>query len=518
MLFRKFKIMPALKNFLMALALILVVYFAEAQELMSFHSIAGSIAESDLKMHLEVLAHDSLEGRETGQPGQKKAAKYLASQFAKMGLEPVPINGQASYFQSIPLFRMTWQEVSITVQGKKYEHMKDIICLKSVPSNTDTLLNVVFAGYGNGPDFRKLDIAGKNVVLVYDGEGRNWEDRAKAAKQAGVKYIFIIYGKKDEDIDSPIRLYSKFHRSSELTLNKTSEGYSEDPAEDAGAIFFIQPGMAEKIFGTSLQTLRSAADKSLKSKYRSLRQIPDGNLTLKLEYAEQSVSTENVIGMVKGLERPDEVVMVTAHYDHVGIRDGQIYNGADDNGSGTSAVLELAEAFSIAARNNLGPKKSVIFLLLTGEEKGLLGSKYYVANPVFPLEQTAADFNIDMIGRIDSKHQGNPDYVYLIGSDKISLEFHELSERVNQSYSHLDLDYTYNEDSDPNRFYYRSDHYNFAKEGIPVIFYFTGVHDDYHRPTDVIDKIHFDRMERITKLIFYTAWEVANMDRKLRIE
>jgi Zn-dependent M28 family amino/carboxypeptidase len=293
-----------------------------------------------------------------------------------------------------------------------------------------------------------------------------------------------------------------------LNLKTNSSGREEH-------VFYIPPSLAETLFGTSLKTLNAAAEKSRKGRYSSIKKIPSAQLSYKVESFEEKVESENVLGYVEGLEKPDEVVIVSAHYDHVGIINGEIYNGADDNGSGTSAVLELAEAFSLAKKNGLGPKKSVLFLLFTGEEKGLLGSRYYTENPVFPLDKTIADFNIDMIGRIDDKYVDDPGYVYLIGSDKISKELHEISEQANEEHIGLHIDYTYNSDSDPNRFYYRSDQYNFAKNGIPVIFYFTGVHKDYHKPTDDVDKILFDRMERITRLAFYTIWEVANKDEKL---
>src|SRR5690606_27109366 len=191
--------------------------------------------------------------------------------------------------------------------------------------------------------------------------------------------------------------------------------------------------------------------------------------------------TENVFSFIEGSEKPEEILIISAHYDHVGIENGEIYNGADDDGSGSVALLEMAEAFKKAEKDGFKPKRSILFLHVTGEEKGLLGSKYYTdTQPVFPLENTIADLNIDMIGRVDDKHQSNPHYVYLIGSDKLSTELHNLSEAVNQKYFNLQLDYTFNDESDPNRFYYRSDHYNFAKNNIPIIFYFNGVHEDYH--------------------------------------
>lgn len=229
--------------------------------------------------------------------------------------------------------------------------------------------------------------------------------------------------------------------------------------------------------------------------------------------------SENVVAFIEGSEFPEEIVVISAHYDHIGVDDeGNIYNGADDDGSGTVAMLEIAEAFQEAAKDGYRPRRSILFLHVTGEEKGLLGSKYYTENPIFPLENTVTDLNTDMIGRIDPAHEGKDDYIYLIGSDKLSTDLHNLSEEVNNKYVNLDLDYTYNDDNDPNRFYYRSDHYNFAKHNIPVIFYFNGTHADYHKATDTPDKIEYELMTKRTKLIFYTAWEVANRDERLVVD
>lgn len=225
--------------------------------------------------------------------------------------------------------------------------------------------------------------------------------------------------------------------------------------------------------------------------------------------------TENVLAYIKGSSIPEEVLVISSHYDHVGIDDqGNIYNGADDDGSGTVAILEIAEAFMKAVEEGFNPKRSILFLNVTGEEKGLVGSKYYTDNPVFPLEQTVTNLNIDMIGRVGEGKEDSADYVYLIGSDKLSTELHELSEAVNKKYVNLEFDYKYNDENDPNRFYYRSDHYNFAKNDIPIIFYFNGVHEDYHRPTDTPDKINYELLAKRAKLVFYTAWEVANRDQR----
>jgi Zn-dependent M28 family amino/carboxypeptidase len=228
--------------------------------------------------------------------------------------------------------------------------------------------------------------------------------------------------------------------------------------------------------------------------------------------------SENVVAFIKGTEKPDEIVVISAHLDHEGVKNGEIYNGADDDGSGTVAILEIAEAFKQAADAGKGPKRSILFLHVTGEEKGLLGSKYYTENPIFPLANTVTNLNIDMIGRVDDRHKGNPNYVYLIGSDKLSTELHNISEAMNKKYTNIDLDYKYNDDNDPNRFYYRSDHYNFAKHNIPIIFYFNGTHADYHRPTDTPDKINYEMLENRARLVFYTAWEVANRENRVVVD
>lgn len=229
-----------------------------------------------------------------------------------------------------------------------------------------------------------------------------------------------------------------------------------------------------------------------------------------------SKDSENVVAFIKGSEKPDEIIVLSAHLDHVGTdKDGNVFNGADDDGSGTVAMLEIAEAFQEAVKNGNGPKRSILFLHVTGEEIGLYGSKYYTENPIFPLENTICNLNTDMIGRIAPEKAESPNYIYLIGSDKLSQELHDVSEKVNEAYTNLELDYTFNDDDDPNRFYYRSDHYNFAKNNIPVIFYFNGVHEDYHKMTDTPDKIEYELMAKRTQLIFQTAWEVANQEGRI---
>lgn len=227
----------------------------------------------------------------------------------------------------------------------------------------------------------------------------------------------------------------------------------------------------------------------------------------------------NVLGYLEGSDLKDELLVISAHYDHIGIDPtGDVFNGADDNASGTTGIIEIAHAFSQSKKEGNGPRRSILFLAFTGEEKGLLGSDYYTRYPVFPLKNTVTDLHIDMIGRVDPEHDKKPAYVYAIGSDKLSSTLHEISEEMNATYTNLDLDYKFNDPNDPERIYYRSDHYNFAKNGIPVIFYFNGVHEDYHKATDTIDKINFEQLIKRTKLVFHTAWEVANRDQRLAVD
>lgn len=224
--------------------------------------------------------------------------------------------------------------------------------------------------------------------------------------------------------------------------------------------------------------------------------------------------SENIWAYIEGSEKPNELIVISAHYDHIGIENGEIYNGADDDGSGTVALLEIAQAFSIAKKQGNGPKRSILFLHVTGEEHGLLGSSYYTENPLFPLSNTITNINIDMIGRHDAFHNDSSNYVYLIGSDYLSTDLYKICENANKNYVNLFLDYKYNDKNDPNHFYYRSDHYNFAKNGIPSVFLFTGVHADYHKATDEVDKIEFDVLAKRTQLAFTIAWDLANRDNR----
>lgn len=227
--------------------------------------------------------------------------------------------------------------------------------------------------------------------------------------------------------------------------------------------------------------------------------------------------SENILAFIEGSEKPEEIVVISGHYDHVGTRNGIVYNGADDDGSGTVAVMEIAKAFQSAKKAGKGPKRSILFLHVTGEEHGLFGSEYYTDNPVFPLANTVVDLNIDMIGRDDPENRGKQ-YVYVIGSDMLSSQLKVINEAANKTTNNLELNYKYDDPNDPQRLYYRSDHYNFAKNNIPVAFFFDGIHEDYHKPTDDVEKIDYNLLAKRTQLVFATAWELANRKERIVVD
>ena len=293
--------------------------------------------------------------------------------------------------------------------------------------------------------------------------------------------------------------------------------YDPEEKKEFPPNLYISEDMARAMFvstGKDFDKLKKKASKRKKPKSRSIF----CEMNIQIERIEHSIEAENVLGYIEGGDKKEELIVMTAHYDHLGIKNDSIYNGADDDGSGTVSLLEMAEAFALAKEAGFTPRRSILLMPVAGEEKGLLGSRYYTEHPVFPIENTIADLNIDMIGRIDSSHEGDSNYVYIIGADKISKELDFVNREVADLYSKLRLDYTFNADDDPNRFYYRSDHYNFADKGVPVIFYFTGVHEDYHKPTDTIEKILFTKIENIARLVFLTAWELANREDRLAID
>lgn len=479
-----------------------------------------TITQHDLRRHLEVIASDAYEGRETGLKGQKMAATYLRTAFQDMGIPPVP-DWQAKgllepgYEQPFDLEVLAPGALRLVVDGTPTTFLQDQFHLNQRVTRDTVHQEIIVVGRGGPEAYGALDVKGR-AVLVVDPGADNVQDRLSsffsttsrctaAARSAGAS--LLIYATPD----APALMKELGHYLSGERMSLKDDAERKQPAKGL-QLMIVDRSVAERILARGGLRWKQA----LRMK-RVGRSIP---CTLSLEHRPQvrQLRSENVLGYVQGTDLQDELVVVTAHYDHIGVDGGEVYNGADDDGSGTVALLEMADAFVRARNGGHGPRRSVLFMPVSGEEKGLLGSQYYSENPVFPLENTIADLNIDMIGRVDSMHATSAPYVYIIGSDRLSTQLHRINEEANAAHVKLDLDYTFNAANDPNRFYYRSDHYNFARKGVPVIFYFSGVHEDYHQPGDEVDRIRFDLLEQRARLVFATAWELANRDERILVD
>lgn len=483
------------------------------------------IQQTIIKKHLEVLASDSLEGRETAKPGMEKAARYVAEQFKSMGIPPV---NNGSYFQEFPLLIQTPSAIKIKSAEKEYVLGEDYFAVDGPPTYVYTTSEIIFAGYGivdsasGWNDYQNIDVAGK-TVFIYDGEpvdkkgnslitkskqSSSWKsDRRKKMEIASKKNAAAVF-MVNQDFKSAYERVKRRTASGRMSL--------DDGASDKNIpVIYLSPEMGDKWLSKSGYTKKAFTSKIGKKKKPVTGSFIE---TITVTGTSQRTSCKNVLGFVEGTSLKEEVIIVTAHLDHLGIHEGKIYYGADDDGSGCASIINMAEALMKAKSEGNGPKRSVLFMTFSGEEKGLLGSEYYANNPVFPLKNTVVNLNIDMIGRLDTIQRNTTEYTYIIGSDKLSTGLHQINETANNFCCDLELDYKYNDPSDKLKLYYRSDHYNFAKNNIPVIFYFTGLHPDYHKPTDTIDKIDFNKTAKIAKLVFNTAWELANRNERIVVD
>ena len=493
---------------------------------------AGQITPKLAKKHLKILASDKFEGRETGKPGAEKAANYIAAEFKKLGLT-APVNG--SYFQPVPLVQTALEVSSFTANGSVLTQGKDFLLNGSGVNRFISAKEIVFIGYGissdNYDDLKNTDINGKVVLLINKGEPMSngvssisksstpsdWtSSRNKRLQNVMSKSPALILA-VSPDVSASLLQFRP--ASGRLSLKREGNSPVSTRAVSA-AIVNISPEVAElflKNSGKTYKELKSAIDNSASPQTQVLK----SDVSINYGQVLKDVNSVNVLGFLEGSDLKEEVLVFSAHYDHIGLTtDGgkdKVNNGADDDGSGTTGVLEIARAYSKAKKGGHGPRRSILFLLVTGEEKGLLGSEWYSDHPLYPMANTITDLNIDMIGRIGEEYKGAADsanYCYLIGSDKLSTDLHKISENANAIYTKLKINYKYNDPQDPERFYYRSDHYNFAKKGVPIIFYFNGVHEDYHRPSDEVKKINFDLLAKRTQLVFFTGWDLVNRDKR----
>jgi Zn-dependent M28 family amino/carboxypeptidase len=477
---------------------------------------AELITQQGLKEKLTIVASAEMEGRETASPGQKRAAAYIESQFKKFGLKPG--NGD-SYQQLFPVYQDVLSEKSLSVNGKSFMWDQDYsFSMQTISTGNWQYNNVVFVGYGtvdsakNINDYEGLDVKGKLVMIVSapasaptPGGGRGFGGPSmvvmNAARKNGAAGILLVT--TDFPKKNPTAIKGRMSITAPATTSAPASSF---------VIVSVSENVATALLGRS-EKLTAA----------QLKDIPKGLYISDLKIAAtkntETLESSNVIGILPGTDKKEEYVFLTGHYDHLGKVGDVIWYGADDDGSGTVTVLQMAEAFGAAAKKGNKPRRTIVFMTVSGEEKGLLGSQYYSEHPIYSLDKTSVDLNTDMVGRVDTERKtaDTLNYVYVIGHDKLSSDLPIINEGINNKYTKLVLDYKYDDPNDRNRIYYRSDHYNFARKGVPILFFYDGMLlADYHQPTDTVEKINFELMEKRAKMIFLTGWEIANRDEMLK--
>jgi len=505
------------------------------------------ITAAQMRAFLTFIASDEMEGRDTPSRGLDTTAKFIAMNLTRWGFKPAGDEG--SFLQHIALRRdrLDAENTRAELNGQRLVLGEDYIPATNAGSASGQL---VFVGSGwlikskNVDAYKGIDAKGKIAIIASSntmpggariGEdlgkrGEDWMNPIEYARRQGV--AGIVY------FPSP-QFLANWDRNRQRIMERTPVIPEKFLSQSGGSIpsITISSKTADAILQgeTGEQTgNRDAAAISAAmtggGAIPSFALKPEKKLSFNVAAKNETLSTQNVVAVWEGSDPilKNEYVALGAHYDHVGlaatpVKGDAVYNGADDDGSGTTALLAMAEALAHAAAR---PKRSVLFVWHCGEEKGLWGSRYFTDNPTIPLGQIITQLNIDMIGR--SKKEGDtnvrnrnltgPNEIYVIGHRMMSTELGDLSEAVNKRYLNLGYDYRYDDPKDPNRFFYRSDHYNYARKGIPIIFFFDGVHEDYHQLGDEVQKIDFQKMEKVTRTIYLTLWELGNRATRPKVD
>lgn len=470
------------------------IVFTQAQKTGSPERFAKTITPAELQKQLYIIAGPEMEGRETATPGQRKAAAYIESEFKRMGLQPGANGGYQMYYN---VYTDSLVHAGLEVDGKAFQMNHDFSLNPQNISATMRFSKALVFGPGAADSVHAAKLTGKLVVFLSPdpATSRNVpRDLFQLAREQGAAAVLYV--------NNVLASYYAGHTTSEM-LHPFKEAMSYQ-------VFYVTEAVARALTGGAYDSIKR---NSTVAKIYPVETVVDVQKQLGA-----TLQSSNVIGVLPGTDLKDQYLFITGHYDHLGKRgDSVIYYGADDDGSGTVSVLELAKAFTAAKISGHGPRRTIVFMTVSGEEKGLWGSEYYTSHPIYPLDKTTADLNIDMIGRGDSSRRGDTlNYVYVVGDDKLSSDLKPISQTANQ-YTKLALDSKFNDSNDKEQIYYRSDHYNFAKNGVPIIFYYDGMLGaDYHKPTDTPDKIHYDLLARRAQLVFYTAWDMANRNDMLK--
>jgi hypothetical protein len=500
-----------------------------------------AITAAQLKNYLSFIASDEMEGRDTPSRGLDTTAKFLAMNLDRWGFKPAGDDG--TFFQKITLRREAIEPAKTTaeINGQKFNFGDDFLASAVGASISGPL---VFAGNGwviktKGLDsYQGIDVKDKIIVVVGQGfprgttradlagtMGVDWSSPGVYAQQHGARGVITI-----ADPGTILNWEQIRQRTATPARGAVVEKFMTQPNAPPVPSIVVSTKMANALFAgekSDAAAIISAAQSG--QQIPAFELSPNKNVSITVAVKTERPMTQNVVAVWEGSDPAlkGEYVAIGAHYDHIGIcapgAADQICNGADDDGSGTTALLGMAEAVSHAKQR---PKRSLLFVWHCGEEKGLWGSRYFTDYPTIPLEKIVTQLNIDMIGRSKkagdtdprNKDLSGPNDIYVIGSKMMSTELGALSEMVNKSYLNINFDYRYDDPADPNRFFFRSDHYNYARKGIPIIFYFDGVHEDYHRPGDEPQKIDYVKMEKVARTVYMMLWEVANLRTRPKVD
>ncbi len=497
-----------------------------------------AIKAAQLKEWLYAVASDEMEGRDTPSRGLDMTAKFIADHLSQWGVSPGGDDG--TYFQRFDLTsRRVEPELTIaSVNGQSFKLGEDFI---AEPAQGQASGRIVYVGHGyvvrskEIDAYQGIDVKGK-IMLAVEGfpkgvsfqdirgkkAGEDYDTPETYARARGARGIIYIPSQ------STLTFWQNRHKfslnPSRMNMEKPQRGGANIP------VIYASERMVKAILdGERLdyETIRKRANEGAINEGFDLS--PGKQASFNVNAKVDKATTQNVVGVIEGADPvlKKEYVAVGAHYDHVGMSqnaDGdRIFNGADDDGSGTVAAMAIAEAL---AKSPIRPKRSVIFVWHAGEEKGLWGSEFFTDNPTVPIEQIITQLNIDMIGRSKKPGDDNPankdltgpNELYVIGSKKMSADLGRLSEEVNNSYLKLSFNYKYDDPNDTERFFYRSDHYNYARKGVPIIFFFSGVHEDYHGLADTADKIDYQKMEKVARTVFATMWRLANAPARPKVD
>jgi hypothetical protein len=504
---------------------------------------AEAISAAELRDYLSFIASDEMEGRLTPSRGLDATAKFIATILSRAGVKPAGDDG--GYFQKIVLRKekLVPEGTEVELGGRKFAFGRDFVARSPAGSASGAM---VFGGDGwfirskNIDAYQGLDPKGKIVVLTQGSglpaglsfdeltklkQGEDWMSPAAYARTKGAIGVIMLNSLITQ---ANTDLMDRMRRSAE-SGNFTPEKLAQSPAGPLPTIV-ANYALAAAIFAgekTNVRTILMSFPDGTPVKPFEL--AADKKIRISVAATPEKVDSQNVVAVVEGSDPAlkAEYVALGAHYDHLGtgtpVNGDSIRNGADDDGTGTVALLAIADALVKAPRH---PKRSVLFVWHMGEEEGLWGSQYFATYPTVPIEKIVAQLNIDMIGRSKAAGDSNPrdkdlagpNEVYVIGSKMMSTELGELSEAVNDAYLRLSFNYKYDDPKDPEQFFYRSDHINYARKGIPIIFYFTGVHADYHQASDEVSKIDFPKYEKVARTIYATLWEIAEMKTRLKVD